>query len=286
MVFLIIIILVFTNLFTFYLLNRKKIKKYLIKQRVKSVNLDKLDSIFESYLISSNLYGPKDDVIIKSFCTNMGNQDVIGKTSDYEAWIIASLSKKSKNIFEFGTCSGKTTSLMAMNSPDDAKIITLTIDLNQAKNLEIDEKDNTTSFRNIINESQYEKFLFSGKVFEKKIDVKFLDSRNLDTLSYKNKFDLIFIDGGHTYSIVKNDSLKAFEMIKRGGIILWHDYVPSKKSCKDVVKLIDELSIKKKYIMLKKHLYVFTLKLNYFFIFGLYQGFIPKNADNVPKNLA
>jgi len=39
-------------------------------------------------------------------------------------------------------------------------------------------------------------------------------------------------------------------------------------------------------IMLKKHLYVFTLKLNYFFIFGLYQGFIPKNADNVPKNLA
>ena len=97
MVFLIIIILVFTNLFTFYLLNRKKIKKYLIKQRVKSVNLDKLDSIFESYLISNNLYGPKDDVIIKSFCTNMGNQDVIGKTSDYEAWIIASLSKKSKN---------------------------------------------------------------------------------------------------------------------------------------------------------------------------------------------
>ena len=245
MVFLIIIILVFTNLFTFYLLNRKKIKKYLIKQRVKSVNLDKLDSIFESYLISDNLYGPKDDVIIKSFCTNMGNQDVIGKTSDYEAWIIASLSKKSKNIFEFGTCSGKTTSLMAMNSPDDAKIITLTIDLNQAKNLKIDENDNTTSFRNILNESQYEKFLFSGKVYEKKIIVKFLDSRNLDTLSYKKKFDLIFIDGGHTYSIVKNDSLKAFEMVKKGGIILWHDYVPSKKSCKDVVKLIDELSIKK-----------------------------------------
>ena len=38
--------------------------------------------------------------------------------------------------------------------------------------------------------------------------------------------------------------------------------------------------------MWKKHLYVITLKLNYFLIFGLYQGFIPKNADKVPKNLA
>ena len=37
-------------------------------------------------------------------------------TSDYEAWIISSLSKISKKIFEFGTCSGKTTYLMGLNS--------------------------------------------------------------------------------------------------------------------------------------------------------------------------
>ena len=41
-------------------------------------------------------------------------------TSDYEAWIISVLSKKSNNIFEFGTCSGKTTYLMALNSNKDA----------------------------------------------------------------------------------------------------------------------------------------------------------------------
>ena len=102
------------------------------------------------------------------------------------------------------------------------------------------------AWKNILNESQYEKFIFSGKKFEDKIDIKFLDSRKLDTSPYQKKFDLIFIDGGHTYSIIKNDTEKAFEMIKQGGIVLWHDYVPFKKSCKDVVKLIEEISKEKK----------------------------------------
>ena len=54
--------------------------------------------------------------------------------------------------------------------------------------------------------------------------------------------DLIFIDGGHTYSVVKNDSEKSFDMLKKNGIILWHDYVPGKQSAKDVVKYIHEIS--------------------------------------------
>ena len=62
---------------------------------------------------------------------------------------------------------------------------------------------------------------------------------------FKNQMDLIFIDGGHTYSIVKNDTEKAFKMLNSNGIILWHDYVPGKKSAKDVVKYIDEISKKR-----------------------------------------
>ena len=74
---------------------------------------------------------------------------------------------------------------------------------------------------------------------------------NLDEKKYSNKFDLIFIDGGHTYSIVKNDSEKAFKMINSQGIILWHDYVPGKESAKDVVKYIHEISKKEKINHLK-----------------------------------
>ena len=32
-------------------------------------------------------------------------------------------------------------------------------------------------------------------------------------------FDLIFIDGGHTYQVVKNDTEKALQMINKNGLI-------------------------------------------------------------------
>ena len=92
-------------------------------------------------------------------------------TSDYEAWIISTLSKSSKNIFEFGTCSGKTTYLMALNSPSDAKINSITIGPNELEELEKNENDNRISYRNVINESIYESFLFSGSDVENKINV-------------------------------------------------------------------------------------------------------------------
>ena len=244
MISVLIILLIATNIITIYRLKRKKIKKYFAKSLIKSVNLEKVNKIFESEKISENLYGPKKDVIVNFFIPS--GQDIVGITSDYEAWILSSLSKISKNIFEFGTCSGKTTTLMALNSPNDSKIITLTLDSNQAKNLSLDSQDNKVSIRNIINESNYNKFIFSGKEYEKKISVMFMDSRKLNTDEYLNKFDLIFIDGGHTYSIIENDSIKAFKMIKTGGIILWHDYVPGKTSVKDVVKYLNKISKDKK----------------------------------------
>ena len=56
-------------------------------------------------------------------------------TSDYEAWIISSLSKISKKIFEFGTCSGKTTYLMGLNSCSDASIVSITLNPNDLENI-------------------------------------------------------------------------------------------------------------------------------------------------------
>ncbi len=241
-----IITLIASNIITIYFLNRKKIKKYFTKTLIESVNLEQVNKIFESEKISENLYGPKKDVIVKSFCVPSGDKDIVGKTSDYEAWILSSLSKISKNIFEFGTCSGKTTTLMALNSPDDAKIVTLTLSSDQAQSLNLSENDNKVSIRNIINESNYEKFIFSGKEYEKKISVIFMDSRKLNVDEYLNSFDLIFIDGGHTYSIIENDSNKAFKMVKNGGIILWHDFVPGKTSDRDVVKYLNKVSKSRK----------------------------------------
>jgi len=246
----IIIFLLITNFLLIYLLNKKKIKKFFSKSIIQEIDITDIHKVFHLKEISKNLRGPKDDVIIKSFSISPSN-NIVGMTSDYEAWIISSLSKISKKIFEFGTCSGKTTYLMGLNSSDDTRIVSITLNPYHLNSIRKIDKDNKVSFRNIINESVYDKFLFSGKEVEKKIEIIFQNSLNFDYNKYKKEMDLIFIDGGHTYSVVKSDSEKSFEMIKKNGIILWHDYVPGKRSSKDIVKYLNEISKQKKIYKIK-----------------------------------
>ena len=247
---LLIICLVVLNLILIFFLNKKQIRKILYKHKIDEIKITDVHEIFYLDNISENLKGPKKDVIIKSFSISPDNK-VIGMTSDYEAWILSSLSKISKNIFEFGTCSGKTTYLMGLNSSNDTNIYTITLNPNDLGGITKRDFDNKVSFRNLINESVYNKFLFSGKEIEKKIKVIFQNSLNFEITNYKKKMDLIFIDGGHTYSVVKNDSEKSFQMLNDNGIILWHDYVPGKRSAKDVVKYINEISKTKKIYKIK-----------------------------------
>jgi|TARA_B100001059_G_scaffold135626_1_gene135910 predicted O-methyltransferase YrrM len=246
----IIIIIIISNLITIFFLYKKKIKNYLYKSKIKKIDITDIHEIFNLKEISKNLKGPKKDVIIKSFSISQSN-NIVGMTSDQEAWIIASLSKISKNIFEFGTCSGKTTYLMGLNSDKDTKIISITLSKNEISEVLKKKEDNEVSFRNIVNESIYSKFLFSGEDVEKKIKVIFQNSLEFNHQEYIGKMDLIFIDGGHTYSVVKNDSEKAFSMLSKNGIILWHDYVPGKQSAKDVVKYIHEISKNKEILNIK-----------------------------------
>ena len=238
---LLIIILFFFNIILIYLLNKKKIRKFFLQSKIKKVDISSVNKIFELNKISNNLSGPKKETIIKSFSISPKN-NIVGMTSDYEAWIISSLSKISKNIFEFGTCSGKTTYLMALNSDKDTKITSLTLKPTSINSIKKNEEDNKVSFRNIKNESVYERFLFSGTDVEKKIKIIFQNSLDFNEKNLEKKMDLIFIDGGHTYTVVKNDTEKSFSMLSNKGIILWHDYAPGKKSSKDIVKYLGEIS--------------------------------------------
>lgn len=51
------------------------------------------------------------------------------------------------------------------------------------------------------------------------------NSHTFDFKSLNKKFDLIFVDGDHTYKGVLNDTRKVFELRKdQNSIIVWHDY--------------------------------------------------------------
>jgi hypothetical protein len=55
----------------------------------------------------------------------------------------------------------------------------------------------------------------------------YCDSRDWDITNYPGEFfDSVLIDGGHTREIVVSDTLKGLELLRSGGMILWHDLNP------------------------------------------------------------
>ena len=150
-------------------------------------------------------------------------------TSDYEAWVLSCLAKSSKNIFEFGTCSGKTTALFALNSSSESRVYTVTLNPADLSDLSLgNNQDVKAAINNAKKESKYNQFIFTNMSIKNKINLIFKDSTKLNVDKFENLMDLIFIDGGHNYSCVKNDSEKSFRMIKNEGYIFWHDYNVSK----------------------------------------------------------
>ena len=110
------LILLFCSLAVIFFYKYNKYKK--IHQN--KYFLPQVSASFLSNLFEVNEFGP----MIKSEVFFIGRGDLIvpGGTSDTEAWILAVLAKQSRVMFEFGTCTGKTTYLWAKNSPIGAKI--------------------------------------------------------------------------------------------------------------------------------------------------------------------
>jgi len=55
----------------------------------------------------------------------------------------------------------------------------------------------------------------------------YCDSRTWDTTSYpEGFFDTILIDGGHAEEVVASDTRKALPLLRKGGVIVWHDFCP------------------------------------------------------------
>jgi len=51
------------------------------------------------------------------------------------------------------------------------------------------------------------------------------NSMNFDFKGLEQKFDLIFIDGNHTYDFVKKDTENIFKhLVHKNSIVVWHDY--------------------------------------------------------------
>ena len=79
------------------------------------------------------------------------------------------------------------------------------------------------------------------KKFKKNINIIKGDSNEI-LKEISNKFDYVFLDGGHKYETVKNDLNNLVRVIKEGGIILCDDY--DLTYAPGVKKAIDEFVLK------------------------------------------
>jgi predicted O-methyltransferase YrrM len=213
----------------------RKRHSYSARSTIPTVSIDAFDRAFRP-----GPFGPTLETEVAF--VGRGSLVVAGGTSDFEAWILATLSKRAALLFEFGTCTGKTTYLWARNSPADARVVTITLGPDDAAALYHPESgDDERDSRYALVESNFSEFLYTGTAVAGKVTQLFGDSKALDVTPWEGQCDLVFVDGSHAYSYVVADSAKALELVRPGGTVLWHDYAGPHQSS-GVRRALDELA--------------------------------------------
>ncbi len=111
---------------------------------------------------------------------------------------------QSRVIFEIGTFLGRTTRLLALNSPPDCRIFTLDLPRERVAH------DVGTDFRDTPE--------------AEKITQLYGDSRSFDYSPYHGQCDFVWVDACHDYQFVAEDTKAALRLRTGGGWIAWHDY--------------------------------------------------------------
>ena len=159
-----------------------------------------------------------------------------------ECAALAALSRlvEAKRVFEFGTYKGVSTTQLALNVATGGMVFTLDLpEDHPAYSLPIPKPEEQQ-----IAAEGGKGILIPRDLLDR---VTFLtsDSATFDETPYLDTMDLVFVDGAHSYEYVKNDTEKGWRMLRSGGILAWHDCVPSHR---DVVKYIKECGFKSKLV--------------------------------------
>ena len=133
------------------------------------------------------------------------------------------------NFLEIGSYRGKSTSVILTTLPKNSTLVCVD---SFADNFEHDV--NNKIIGPMTGEELYNYFKTNTstviETYERQ-DITFVDYKsdsvefckmNKDT--YNKFFDVIFIDGGHTYEQVKKDLIASLPLLKDGGIICGHDF--------------------------------------------------------------
>jgi len=150
-----------------------------------------------------------------------GSTYIEGNVPLPELSTLCALARKlsARRIFEFGTLNGNTSYHLALNTPDDCEIFTVDIPIGEVPKLAQDVGD--APFRR----REAAAYRWQGAEVARKIHPILSDSARLDPGPYKSSMDMVFVDGSHSAAYIANDTALAMQVVREGGIIVWHDYL-------------------------------------------------------------
>ncbi|HVS06629.1 MAG TPA: class I SAM-dependent methyltransferase [Candidatus Dormibacteraeota bacterium] len=137
-----------------------------------------------------------------------------------EAYVLAVVAAylRPRTVFEFGTFTGASTLLMAQHAGPDACLFTLDLPPE-------DRRFWLPGTESLSREAQRKRIgeRFRDTPYQRQVTQLHGDSATFDFSPYRGRIDLVFVDAVHTYEYVKNDTLKALEMLSSRGTIIWDD---------------------------------------------------------------
>jgi predicted O-methyltransferase YrrM len=168
-----------------------------------------------------------------------GLQDAVieGYIDDPNRAVLAALCRTlgARTFFEVGTNRGRTAWTVARNNPE---IEVYTLDLPSRESLADVTLDLNASDRAFFAREWDRGIAFADTPEADRVHSLFGDSATFDYSPYEGKMDVVFVDGAHTYSYVRNDTEAAERMLTGGGTIVWDDY----PSIPGVYRYLTELS--------------------------------------------
>ncbi len=142
-----------------------------------------------------------------------------------EAYSLALLMRRvqAREVFEFGTYKGVSTTQLALNLEPGGRVHTL--DLPDEDDPEWQLEISKPSERQIASERG--KGALIPEELRSRVEFLRQDSAKFDPAPFAGRMDLVFVDGAHSADYVRNDSDKGWRMLRSGGILVWHDFTPS-----------------------------------------------------------
>ena len=149
-------------------------------------------------------------------------RDGVGGTSYYHALASIVRARRPRSILEFGTYLGLGTLTMALNAPDNCRIVTVDLPddavIDDGHSLNEADRELVRRRRNRTGEA------FAGTRVAHLITQVRADSLTWSPSTDLGHFDLVLVDGGHSTPVVRADTDTARRLLAPGGTVVWDDY--------------------------------------------------------------